>query len=53
MHQLMLNLMTVTDQHSSQGTNSADTPAKLNAPTDVNLKDCSQSISSKETHLPN
>ena len=37
MHQLMLNLTTVTDQHSSQDTNSADTSTKLNAPTGVNL----------------
>ena len=34
----MLNLTTVIDQHSSQGTNSADTPTKLKAPTGVSLK---------------
>ena len=31
---------TVTDQHSSQSTNLADTPTKLNAPTNVELNDC-------------
>ena len=37
MHQPMMNLKTVTDQHSSQGIELSDTPTKLNAPTGVNL----------------
>ena len=71
----MLNLTTVANQHTSQGTklsrhsyqttrtnrcepNSADTPTKLSTPTNVELNSCNRSAflpryRTQPTHIPN
>ena len=46
MHQPMLNLKTVTDQHSSQGAELQ--PNKLNAPIGVNLTTVADQFHSKK-----